>query len=199
MSVQSLKSRIEDELDRSDLSLQVDQAIETAIKYYQLDRFFFAESRVTFFTRVDAAYYSFPEAAAIDMIEITDHQGSRTSLRQIQWSELREALGPAQPHRYVPHVWASYGACFGVYPIPDAIYQMTIHFSRAMPVDDENPYIVDAEDLIRYRAKREIYTHVTKDADMAGMMAQAESDLLEKIHAHSARRKATNNIRPRRF
>lgn len=199
MSIPALKSRIAAELDRGDLTDQIDQALETALKYYHLDRFYFAESRVEFTARAGVAYYAFPDAADIDLLELTAPDGRRHRLDRLQWSELREALGTSPTEQRRPQAWASYGACFGLWPTPDRAYQLNLSYVRSLPLDEGNPFLAEADDLLRYRTKREIYTHVTKDSEMAAAMAEAEIDLRERLLRHSERRKATGNNRARRI
>ena len=59
--------------------------------------------------------------------------------------------------------------------------------------------MTDAEALIRLRAKREILTHVIRDAEGATAMAQAENEELQSLVVASAQRSGTGTIRPTEF
>jgi hypothetical protein len=54
--------------------------------------------------------------------------------------------------------------------------------------------MTDAEALIRSRAKREILTHVIRDAEGAASMAQAEAEELQSLIQETNARSTTGTI-----
>ena len=61
----ALKTRIADELNRSDLTSQIASAVPRAIEYYARERFDFNEGRSTASTVVDNQYVDFPDGLRV--------------------------------------------------------------------------------------------------------------------------------------
>src|SRR3990170_745213 len=73
----AMQDRIADELARTDLTSQVSRAIQSAIRFYERERFYFNESIGTFSTVASQEWYSstdfadMPNIAEIDSVKIT--------------------------------------------------------------------------------------------------------------------------------
>src|SRR5690606_40515951 len=90
-----LKQRIQDDLDRTDITTQISSAIDDAIKFYQQRRFFFNENRDTTFATVNGQDFydsdddaNIPKFYKLDGVFCSDAQGQVHDLTQVSPVEL---------------------------------------------------------------------------------------------------------------
>jgi hypothetical protein len=92
----------------------------------------------------------------------------------------------------MPTDWCWQAGAIRLYPIPDRDYPMilngTIRFPPLLNATDTNPWINEAELLIRSEAKRLLFVHITRDADQAMMMDREAQRALSNLRAESTRR-----------
>lgn len=179
----ALKARIAAELLRSDLTTQIANAINDAIVIYQKERFRFSDSDpanpATFNTVVDREIYDSNDNPYIGSLYKIDRL-------YILIGNTQQAILPEQPRvvrlynqntmKGQPSWYAMEGNKMILSPIPSDVWTITIEAFRnvAAPADDaeaNNPWMVDAEQLIRARAKYEIALHVTRNQMMAAAMS----------------------------
>jgi len=74
----------------------------------------------------------------------------------------------------LPTDWAWQAGAIRIYPIPNDAYPLildgTIRFAPLVNPTDTNPWMCEAEWLIRSEAKRLLFTNITRDADQAALM-----------------------------
>jgi hypothetical protein len=74
----------------------------------------------------------------------------------------------------LPTDWSWQAGALRLYPIPNGQYPLildgTIRFADLVNPTDSNPWVNEAEWLIRSEAKRLLFTNITRDADQAAMM-----------------------------
>lgn len=207
-TLQSMQNRIADELARTDLSSQITLCIMDAIDYYQSQRFSFTESRdLTFSTVVGQEFYTATDEADIPTLEAFDY--IILYLGSIPWPLHRrtpielEVLNQNGLMRGQPWNYAYYNRQLRLGPIPDNVYSMRIAAHVAVsapgPTDTANPWMTDAEKLIRCRAKWELHMHYTRNATQAQMMKAAEMDALEQLKGRTNRLTGTGVIQPVAF
>lgn len=179
-----MRTRIASELARSDLSSQISLAITDAIAIYQKERFRFSDAipnaPPTFNTVLNQWIYTTADNANISTLFDFDYV-----LAQIgSYLQPLERLSPERIRVYnqlgFMHgqpMWYGYeGNELLFAPIPDQAYPITLGIFRrvAAPANDAeigNPWMTDAERLIRCRAKFEIAMHVTRNPTMAAAMS----------------------------
>lgn len=179
---------------RTDLeAVVVPRAINDAIQIYQKERFRFNESQplspFTFNTVAGTAYYGVAADARIPMLYKIDYLhyllgSTNNKMTRVFPEEIYLALqngtesGP-------PESWAYDGDTIVMYPRPNAAYPITVggYLAVAGPLpaayasDTTNPWMNEAERLIRSRAKYEVALHVTRNKDMiAAMSPDAPAD-----------------------
>ncbi len=103
-----------------------------------------------------------------------------------------------------PFEYAYYAKSIRLWPVPDGVYPVRVagHIALAEPATDaeaSNPWMIDAERLIRSRAKLELALHVTHDPDMASAMGSAVTEAWNELKGESNRLSGTGNIRPMQF
>ena len=200
-----MQTRIADELARADLTTEIQQAIQTAIAYYQPLRLYGTEQRVqgAFNTVQSQEFYGqadwseMPNVRRVDRITVTVATNRYTmNPRTPQYME-DVSVNPLWEGQ--PIDFSFYNQQLRFYPIPDAVYPVTVMGTMvvAAPVNgsDSNFWTNDAELLIRSRAKRELLAHVIRDTDMLQVLMAAEADALANLKRTSARM-ASTRIRP---
>ena len=177
-------TRIASELARSDLATQTRNAISDAIAIYQKERFRFSESvpdaPKTFNTVAGRYIYTTADLGVIGTLMKIDYVlvnigNTRISLLKQPPENIKiyNQLGTmsGQP------MWYGYeGNEMLIGPIPSQAYAIEVcgFFRIAAPANDaeaDNPWMVDAERLIRSRAKFELATHVTRNPIMQAAMS----------------------------
>lgn len=184
-------SRVVFELGRrTDLQATVvPLAINDAIEIYQKERFRFNElaplSPFTFTTVQGVAFYDgafdarIPLLMKVDylnyLLGVTTEKMSRVTPEEIYLAlQGNQEAGP-------PSSWAWDGQSIIIYPrAPAQTYDVTVggYLAVAGPTDlsgdTTNPWMNDAEGLIRSRAKYEISKHVTRNTVMEAAMSPDE-------------------------
>ncbi|WP_217589739.1 hypothetical protein [Burkholderia sp. GbtcB21] len=203
-----MQTRIADEILRSDLTSQIQNAIQTAIKQYERIPFYFNQIRqeAAFFTAQGQEFYTSANSALIAQMVTLNRvtvtvSGNRYSLNPRTPEYLEDtSVNPivlGQPVDY-----AYFAEQLRFYPIPDNAYSVALSgiyrlFTLANS-SDTNPWTSDAELLIRSRAKYELALHVLRDADMATLMKASELEALSDLRGETIRR-TPRRIRPTYF
>jgi hypothetical protein len=179
-----MAARIADELARSDLTSQIQYAIADAIAAYTGERWWFNESRTTvsFSTVASQEFYTSSDDADIANIRRVDYcvlyVGDDVRKLEYRCPEDMEYLSANGTQEGTPWSYGWYDNKIRLYPVPDAVYTVRIaaHVKVAAPATDgeaSNPWMTDAERLIRSRAKLELALHVLRDDALAATMAEA--------------------------
>lgn len=173
-----IKTRIADEISRSDLTSQIQTAVLSAIEYYEKRRFYFNEMRsLTFSTVAGQEFYTSSDAAgiaqltAIDSVRITT---SDTYALEPEKYDVLDAISESTTTDYgEPTMYAYFGRQFRLYPIPSSAWTVRVSGVKSLTTlsasSDTNAWTTgaDAEALIRMRAKGDLYANVIRDDDEA--------------------------------
>lgn len=206
----AMKARIADEFARDDLGPQIALAISDAIKMYKDQRFEFNESRdITFATVASQEFYGVADNAAIPIIRSFDYlllYVGGVLQREIKRREpLELELDNNSGNFYgQPYKYAFYNRQIRLSPIPDAAFTVRIagRITYAAPASDHeagNPWMIEAEALIRKRAKYELALNVVKDVDEAQRLAPQITETLETLTGAANRLTGTGFIVPTQF
>lgn len=211
-TLSTMKSRIADELARSDLTSQIATAITDAITHYQKQRFWFNESRgITFLTVAGTSDYTSLSGDASSPADIykIDYMKLIIGATQIntideECPERLEYLLGASSSRNQPYIYAYYNKTIRLYPIPSDAWTVRIggHIKKPAPSDDDeadNVWMTDAEALIRARAKYELAVHVLKDPELAVAMTAAVTEALDELRGTTNKQTGTGCIAPMPF
>lgn len=180
----TLKSRIASELHRSDLTAQIASAIADAVSHYQTEPFALNQVRGSFNTVAGTEFYNnLTDVASIDAVTVL------VNARKVvldPWSYLRmEHINSTTNTQSQPWAWAWYDEQIRLYPVPDAVYPLTVSYTQKVGVPasdgDSNIWTTEAEELIRNAAKKRICRDYTMD-DQMGMRAEvAEREALARL------------------
>jgi hypothetical protein len=205
-----MKAEITSDLDdRSDLVDEIASAITSAITHSQRDRFYWNEKRsLTFSTVASQQNYTSSDAAnipnmlRIDQAHITV-SGQRRELRRVNFYEL-ETLYDTSASSGEPFEYAYHDREIWLYPIPSTTYTVRVlgHMIVAAPATDgeaSNPWMTEAYELIRCRAKAYLAMHKLRDPELAQSMQAMEADALARLRKETALRLGTGMFTPTEF
>ena len=204
----TMKTRIANDLARSNLTSEIADSIDTAIAEYEMERFWFNESRsITFSTVASQEWYTssdnsnIPDLLQIDFVKLTDGT-TNYGLKHVPYKEL-ELISDANNSDAQPIWYTMYAQQMRMYPVPDTAYTITVsaHIKLGTPSDDasSNAWTTEAEMLIRSAAKRLLYEDVIHDDAKAARHARQEHRALERLRAETTRRVGTGRIQPTEF
>lgn len=192
-----MKKRIAEEIYRDDLTDAIAREIKSAIAFYQSKRIYFQErTRFEFATVAQQDTYSYADAPEIANLVSIDfvHLLRDEAILDVRYATPASVdLIAFNPSIGEPSFYSYAGGALRFYPTPDRAY--TIRIMALIPVgapvaDDtpNNPWMQDAEELIRSRAKRNLYLHSLGDQGMAAAMKAAEDEALASLVAETSMR-----------
>lgn len=175
-----MKARIAKELRRSNISTEIGEAINTAIDAYKGERLWFAEQyHIDIDLIEDQEFYTSTDSVWLGRVSRIDYVhlimgGQSYGLRRKTdaWLDIASPPGSSGGQ---PYCWGWYANTLRVYPVL-AASGMTIRlagqFEMPAPASDSetgNPWMIEAETLIRSRAKFELYQHLLLDLAKAAI------------------------------
>lgn len=197
-----MQTRIANELVRTDLTAEIQSAIQDAMTHYEGHRFWFNEQRATAVTVTGQEFYPLP-TDFIDLDSLVLTENSNLRLLEPRTMLDMDNIRRATTERGRPETWALYQEQFRLYPIPDAAYTLTVAYLRRLPalsaVTDTNAWMTRGEMLIRARAKKELYEHVMNDRDKAQRMERLEIQALAALVSQTEKRISTGRLTRTRF
>lgn len=198
-----MKARIASELRRPNIATQIADAIKTAIAQLEAERFYFNESREFTFPTVELQeFYGAADSALIPRILKFDYvkllvdtavYGLTTEV-----PERMEYLSQSGTQTGQPLVYCWYGSKIRLYPVPPDAWTIRIGALVKMPapatdVEEDNPWMVEAEKLVRCCAKYELYENVTLEVEKAATF-NPNNEAGPTAEAMRVLRKRTNNL-----
>lgn len=203
---EQMRSRIADDLNRSDLNTQIEKAINRSIEHYEKDWFWFNENSWSFSATSATEVVTQASASTSDLIEIIKVTLTRNStdiypLDVISYQELRDKATTGTSHRGPPVEYAFFKNNFHLYPVPDQNYTITVYgkkgYANLSASSDTNDFTTEAEDLIEARARWWIYKRVIKSNEHANSAKEEEIEALSGLRAKTVQLISTGSIRPR--
>lgn len=198
----AMQTRIADEISRADLTSQIQYAILDAIKAYEAEPFWFNRLyRSTASISISEISMALPSnVLAIDKITLVmdnsleDYLVSRDARYLI---EVQDVDSAAQPKEY-----AVYGDRIIFDSLSDDDYTVYISgtekFTTPSASGDTSAWFVEGEELIRNRAKANLYLDVIMDQDNYAKCKQREKEAFDYLKAKSNVR-GSGRVRPTWF
>jgi hypothetical protein len=205
-----LKAEIALEIARDDLAVQTSNAVASAIRHYRRMRFYFNVSdSIEFPTVEDQSSYDKTDLAGLANIISIDNvflvqDTSTCELKREQPAAIELAL-PGNVTSDIPGSYAYENQRLRLAPPPDSAGYVIRIFGEIWidppAADDEadNPWMIEAYELIKYRAKASIYADYMEDLQMAGAMSAAEQEQLRTLEGETNMRSMTGFIEPTEF
>lgn len=205
-----IEAQIADDLARSDLSSQITAAVTAAIRAYRFERLGFNEAyRVTATASSSTDFLALADIPVrfrtVDRLRLVRTSGDYLDLyrRDYDWIMSRQDVQIiCQPTEY-----AIYNGHIQFDSLADATYTLLIDgikelgsaASASYSTGDTSAWFNDARELIRHRAKREVYANVLKDMELAAAAGAAEQEALRTLKAEVNSQNTTGFIRPTEF
>ncbi|WP_019222657.1 hypothetical protein [Bartonella rattaustraliani] len=204
---------IQDEIDdtTSEYSTQIEDSIFTALRLCEREPFFFHEKKaVTFKTQSGKTWYGQEEGvflAAEKPLKSVILGKKPTTQKQLFFKpveDLQKQYG-LEPPQGTPFFYTCCDQKIGLFPAPQKVE--TVRFfegplclrDKKMMEEDDNPWLLHAFDLIKARAKYELYKNILKDPECAAVSFRDYQEQLQLLRFETSRRKGASNILPMRF
>ena len=205
-TLSDIRSFIADSINRSDLTTQINRAINRAIEFYEKELFFFSETTGTFSTIASQEAYGTADGLPSDIREIFLAQVTLSSTnmptltpRSIEWirgMNVGRATGD-------PYDYAWFQNKIYLFYIPNAVKTITLFYRKSyseLSADaDTNDFTVYARDLIEAHAKWDLYTHTIQDTESAAAMQAAEMIALSSLRLKTNNLTSTGNVQATSF
>lgn len=204
-----LQDRIADDLDRADLSSQIQDAVTDAIQYYETERFTFNEVQNvthTFSISTDAVALTNLPVYFFKIDRLRMQYSGSTNLTDLYQRDI-EWLMAGQDAKTLsrPLEFAVYGGNINFDSMPDQAYVSVIDGVKRVSstaslslTTNASAWFNEAAKLIRARAKAELCAHVIRDYEQAAAM-QAVEQIEYKTLKKKLNTANTGRIRPTTF
>lgn len=201
-----LQNAVQSDLRRSDLAAETASAINSAIRDYAAQRFWFNDTRtITFQTVAGQEFYeratsrhALSNLVRIDNLIVSDGIGSCPAER-VDNDDIETMISQQGWPSYYAYVDSS----IRLFPVPSQVYQIRVTgYARPDPLNndtDTNDFTENAFDLIRYASARRVFTSPVRNADQAGAMAMLEQEQLSRLRAETILRLGSGTIVPTVF
>ncbi|WP_208441956.1 hypothetical protein [Bartonella raoultii] len=206
-----LVSVIQDEIDDTadEYVAQIQESIFAAIRFCERETFYFNESRdVVFTTQAGKGVYDATDtrhietAVKIKSVYLSSDQHHKFALACKDHVSLETSLSSEQ--QGTPVCYSYFDRKLHLYPTPDKAYQIQLILSplrlaEIESVDEEYPWFVHAFDLIKARAKYELYKNILKEPDCATAAYNDFNEQLHELRAETSKRHNVTRIIPTDF
>lgn len=193
----TMQARIANEIDDDSLTDEIKNAIQSAITHHSRKKFWFNQVRFDFAIVADDEYFDstddteIPNLLQIDSAWLVDSSSIRYELVQVNDSIITAAQNGLVKQR--PTNLSYVRKQLRCFPISDASYTCYVEgWSRlsALSLDaDTNAWMVEAEELIRQRAKYILAVDIIGDEAMALRARGAESEALDALEYETFQRR----------
>ena len=201
-----LIDRIEDDLNRTDLTTQVQTAIYRAIKFYEKERFWFNENVWSFSASSATEQVAFSAASTtdlkeIDVVTVTRNSNDVYPLDVKTYQNLREiSTSGSSPTTGPPSDYALFKSTWFFYPVPDQNYVVHVYgqksYASITSTASGNDFTNEAEDLIEARARWWLYARVLKDVTNATIAKAEETEAFMSLKEKTIKLLSTGRIKP---
>ncbi|WP_336293983.1 hypothetical protein [Bartonella sp. CB169] len=203
---------IQDEIDDTtdEYSVQIQDSIFTALRVCEREPCFFNEKKeVTFKTQSGKMWYGQEEGIfieserAIESVLLGTCAATQKKLLFKSVKELRQEYN-LQSEQGTPLFYSYVDKKIGIFPISQQAETVRLSYSLAFfgerrMIKDSDPWLIYAFDLIKARAKYELYKNILKDPEYAAVSFRDFQEQLQALRFETSRRKGASNIVPMRF
>lgn len=199
---------IADEIDDTtgEYTPQIQNCIFAAIRFCERDVYYFNETRdVTFTTVAGREWYdktdnsNIPTLVRIVAAYSEDSAGQRTTLRRVMPEDI-ETVSDNAASRGEPYMFTYFGQRIRLYPVPsDTQYTIRLQLgpyrlAEIQTSTDSNAWFTEAFDLIKARAKYQLYKDYLKDATLAAVSLNDYKEEDGALSAETSRRNGRGQI-----
>ncbi|WP_438721732.1 phage adaptor protein [Bartonella rochalimae] len=203
---------IQDEVDDTtgEYSIQIQDSIVTALRLCEQEPFFFNKMReMRFKTQSGKTWYGYEDTAFLEtemVIESLVLEKKEARRIPLLYKSGKKAQKEYKSHSVqgTPVFYTFLDQQIGLFPTPDTVETVRLfwrpaHFSDSLALQDQNPWFVYAFDLIKARAKYELYKNILKDAECAAVAFSDFQEQLQLLRYETSRREGCSHILSTRF
>jgi hypothetical protein len=199
-----MRARIMDELQRTDLASQINNAITEAADYFRRDAFFRNDAQDTSTVTVAGTnVYAAPsDVAEIRQLAITV-SNTKYPLQLRSWDYINEedsnTLAPVTgpPVEYAINL-PSAGMAIRLFPTPDGSYGLQYDYVQIIPPPvqdtDSNFWTVEGREMVRAFAKYLLRMTVLNDPQSAAIDKELADQYLRKLKQETGMKKFTGRL-----
>lgn len=203
---------IQDEIDdtTAEYSTQIQDSILAALRLCEREPFFFNEKKeVTFKTQSGKTWYGKEEGVSIasektlQSVILGKNPTIQKQLFFKSFESLQKQYGD-QISQGIPLFYTCSDQKIGFFPTPQQDETVRLSYNHVCFGDDElieenNLWLLYAFDLIKARAKYELYKNILKDPEYTAVSFRDYQEHLQILRFETSRRKNTSNIIPMKF
>ncbi len=203
---------IQDEIDDTtdEYSVQIQDSIFTAVRLCKREPFFFHEKKAaTFKTQSGKTWYGKQEGLFIatekdiESVFLGTNPATQIQLVYKPVEVLQKQYGD-KPPKGNPLFYTCRDQKIGIFPMPQNIYTVRFFYDVAdlgeeNALQDDDPWMIHAFDLIKARAKYELYKNILKDPEYAAVSYNDFQEQLKILYIETSRRKGASHIFPMGF
>ncbi|WP_254474761.1 hypothetical protein [Bartonella sp. B1098] len=208
----SMVALIQDEIDdtTAEYSQQIQDSIVTALRLCEREPFFFNErKKSTFNTQSGKTWYGREEGVFIESeksladVFLATKNATPTKLFFKPLEALHQQYG-MHPELGTPFFYTIRDQKIALFPTPENVETVQLSYTPAHLADeqlkeDNNPWLIYAFDLIKARAKYELYKNILKDPEYAAVSFRDFQEQLQALRIETSRRKDFSKIQPMTF
>ncbi|WP_336278489.1 hypothetical protein [Bartonella sp. CB175] len=200
---------IQDEIDDTtdEYPVQIQDSIFAALRFCKHEPLFFNEKgTITFKIRTGKTWYGqqdglfIGEGKDIQSVFLGTNPATQTQLLYETFEVLQEKYQETSPQG-TPLFYTCVDQKIGLFPTPKNMG--TVCFSRTSERDNEenvihenDPWMIYAFDLIKARAKYELYKNILKDPEYAAVAFNDFQEQLKLLRTETSRKKNSSKIMP---
>ena len=199
-----MQARIADELNRDDLTSQIQLAIKSAIANLETMPFYWNEQRSYIDTAATQRIYELPDNfQGVNTITLT-YNNYITLLEPRAWSYIEDITSTTESQGQ-PRSFAIYDYQLFVYPIPDQVYRLTMSYYKRLEdvsaTGSDNAWMDPrhGEEVVRTLAKVDLLQNVIKGNGAyteAEVLMRRASAILANLKGENVQRTTTGRKRP---
>ena len=198
-----MKARIQNELNRGNLTDEIANSVISALRYYKRHSFRFNFSRTTTTLTTDIEYYGLPTdfIEAYTMVLTSGDELDLMDERSYFWIEEHKDWAN---YKSRPYVFAIQADEMRFYPTPDKdTYTVTMTYKYELDEPtadtDTSAWFVDGEELIRTHAKVDLLENVIRGQESfqeAEYLRRREQDILTQLRREYKRSQSSGKLTP---
>ena len=195
-----MQTNIASFLRRDDLSSDIPIAIKRAIKHYGNESWPWLEERstATLFTAADTRTVTPPSDMAYDLYMTVEVNSGKYPLTK-KTQQYMEELYYDDTLTEQPFLYSFYDDVFYLYPIPDAIYELTLDYYEILAElsagTDTNAWTTTAEELIEARAMWWLAATVMRNPSVANASKEREMDAYNRLRSRATLQVSSGKLR----
>lgn len=205
-----VEAKIADDLERSDLTMQITDAVDTAIRFYENERFRFNTNYQATVTLSSSANYIALTALPyryldFDRVRVVHDANNSFELmkRDYYWITARQDIEIfAEPQEYAVYaekMLFDSGDSQATTIVIDGLVSLGNTASNSYSSSDTSAWFNDAYNLVRAYAKHDLYLHVIKDTELAGLMQITANKAFDMLKGKVNTIATTGQMRPTDF